>query len=59
MKQNIILALIFFVIFFGLKMIFDNNELSIKILHSVVATLAFLVFRMIFRKKKNPENPES
>lgn len=59
MKQNIILALIFFVIFFGLKMIFDKNELSVKILHSVAATVAFLVFRMIFRKKKNPENPES
>ncbi|WP_162270410.1 hypothetical protein ACF3NR_08840 [Vaginella massiliensis] len=53
MRKNLILAALFFVIFLGLKLIFDQHELGIQILHSTIATVAFLAFRMIFRKNKN------
>jgi len=52
MKQNLILGLIFFVVFFGVKLIFDKNPIETQLLHSVIATAAFLIFRLVFRKNK-------
>ena len=51
MKANLIQAAVFFVIFLGLKIAFDKNPIETQLLHSVIATAAFLIFRLVFRKK--------
>ncbi|MDK7375057.1 MULTISPECIES: hypothetical protein [Weeksella] len=52
MKQTLFLAAIFFVIFLGLKMVFDHNNFTTQLLHSAIATSVFIVFRLVFRNKK-------
>ncbi|MDM1061223.1 hypothetical protein HXZ62_01425 [Empedobacter falsenii] len=60
MKQNIIYSIIFFVVLFGLKYLFDKSDEQTMLVYSAIGTVIFFIYRVVVRKmlykQKDQEN---
>ncbi len=61
MKQNIIQTLIFFVILFGMKYLFDQSDLKSMLTYSIIGAMVFFAYRTflrpkLFKEKNDQEN---
>jgi uncharacterized MnhB-related membrane protein len=60
MKQNIIYSLIFFVVLFGLKYLFDKSDIQSMLIYTSIGTVIFFIYRVVIRKmlykQKDQEN---
>ncbi len=59
MKQNIIYTIIFFLVLFGLKYLFDKSDFQSMLITSLIGSVIYFIYRTVIRKalyKKDQEN---
>jgi uncharacterized MnhB-related membrane protein len=61
MKQNVIQSLIFFVVLFAMKYLFDKSDIKTMITYSVVGAVIFFGYRTFIRPQflKNKNDQEN
>lgn len=61
MKQNIIQSLIFFVVLFAMKYLFDKSDVQSMLIYSAIGAIVFFAYRtfvrpMFIKNKNDQEN---